>query len=161
MNATEFPRELPCGVVLGTVAMAESVTMEASRFAQAYYRDAEAADFCGDDVETFAIPSWVGSVEKLVPAEALAKVGLHWDGKVSENELVATLGVDQHIDDAYGPVLCIVVHNDGLTFKTRRVSHRPKAGDWFVFDDRVKHGVKEASGASVFVALTLPLKQLR
>lgn len=148
---------LRCGEVFVKVSLPPSVAAAAARFASDYYNSCKAIEFCGDDVETFDVPSWVGNVGTLVQADRLGSMGYRWVGKLNGGELIATVGVDQHIDDAFGPVLCIVLHNDNLTFRTGKVSHKPKPGDCFIFNDRVNHGVKEAAGASVFVALTLPL----
>ncbi|MFK4706142.1 hypothetical protein ABIC83_002981 [Roseateles asaccharophilus] len=156
-SAMTVQTSLRCGEICANVALSTGITAGAARLAADYYKSCEAIEFCGEDVETFSVPDWVGDVSLLVPTDALADMGLRWNGKLMGNELIATIGVDQHIDDAYGPVLCVVLHNDSLTFRTGKVSHKPKAGDCFVFNDRVKHGVKEAKGASVFVALTLPL----
>lgn len=145
------------GEICSAISLPPSVVAEASHFATRYYEGCEAIDFSGDDVETLDVPGWIGDVDSLVPVEDLAAMGYRWGGKLHGNELIATVGVDQHIDNAFGPVLCIVLHNDDLTFRSGKVSHKPKAGDCFVFNDRVNHGVKEAKGASVFVALTLPL----
>ncbi|MEJ6002528.1 hypothetical protein [Paucibacter soli] len=148
------------GEILGHVGLDAATAATAAEFASDYYASQEAIEFSGDDVETFEVPEWFPSIESLLPAAHLAKFGLRWSGRINYNELIATLGVDQHVDDIYGTVLCLVLHNDGLTFKQGGVSHKPAAGDWFVFNDRVNHGVKEAKGASVFLAMTLPLVPL-
>lgn len=145
------------GQVLGKVELADLVLQRASSFAAEHYLAEEAKEFSGEDVETFSIPSWAPSREAWVPAQQLADLGYRLAGDGAGEEMVATLGVDQHVDAVYGRVLCLVLHNDGLVFRQGRVSHKPVAGDWFVFNDRAKHGVKEAKGKSVFVALTLPL----
>lgn len=148
------------GEIQGRINLGTHVLRQASKFAAEHYRAEAAIDFSGEDVETFANPVWAPKRSTWVPVKRLAELGLcvTQDGK--GEEMNVTLGVDQHIDDFYGPVLCFVLHNDGLTFRQGRVSHQPVAGDWFVFNDRERHGVKEAKGAAVFVALTLPLERL-
>lgn len=148
---------IPLGVVQGRVALPADVCSQAGALGAAYHANQAANDFCLDNPETFLLPSWIPPLEALIPAERLAAQGLRWVGRLNGNELLATLGIDQHIDDAFGLVLCIVLHNDGLAFRQGRTSHRPEPGDWFIFDDRRNHGVKEARGNASFVALTLPL----
>ncbi len=70
-----------------------------------------------------------------------------------------TAGVDQHTDDFFGPVLLVVLHNDGLRFRQGGANHVPVAGDWFIFDDRVKHGVTSARGRASFVGWSIPLRE--
>jgi hypothetical protein len=74
--------------------------------------------------------------------------------RAREEQLVATACADMHTDDE-GLVLVVVLHNDGLTF--RQVRHKPKAGDWFIFDDRLSHRVVEAPGRSAFIGWNIPI----
>ena len=100
----------------------------------------------------------INKVTSLVAYDELTAAGFRLDGR--GEEMVVTLGVDQHVDGIYGPVLCLVLHNEGLTFRQGKVSHKPLAGDWFIFNDSAKHGVKEAKGSTAFVGLTLSLEKI-
>lgn len=145
------------GPVLGHVDLGPHVLKQARKFAAEHFTAEEAIEFSGEDVEVFANPIWAPKRESWLPVAELRALGFHASANGSGEEMVVTLGVDQHIDGVHGPVLCLVLHNDGLTFRQGNVSHRPVAGDWFIFNDRANHGVKEKKGAAVFVALTIPL----
>jgi hypothetical protein len=145
------------GAVQGRVELPAGLASHAGALGAEHYERQAAQEFCGDEPESYLPPPWLPSIDTLVPAADLLPLGVRWTGVVRGDELLATVGVDQHIDDAYGLLLCIVLHNDGLTFRQGRSSIKPAAGDWFIFDDRLNHGVKEARGASTFVALVLPL----
>jgi hypothetical protein len=54
-----------------------------------------------------------------------------------------------------------VIHNDGLKFRQGRVSHAPKAGEWFVFDDRKLHGVSSGKGRATFIGWAIPVELVR
>ena len=51
---------------------------------------------------------------------------------------MVTAGADQRTDNFHGPVLLVVLHNDGLKFKQGKISHAPTAGEWFIFNDRIE-----------------------
>lgn len=71
-----------------------------------------------------------------------------------------TAGVDPHTDDFHGPVLLVVLHNDGLKFRQGKVSYTPGAGDWFIFNDCKKHRVSSAPGRATFVGWAIPLEPI-
>lgn len=106
-------------------------------------------------METYAEPLWLKR-EGVLFRPSVSHLGLKPTG--SRSELVVTAGVDQHIDDFHGPVLMVVLHNDGLKFRQGKVSHTPIAGDWFIFNDRQKHGVSSARGRATFVGWAIPLQ---
>lgn len=155
-----MPRFTSYGVVQGRIELSPDVAAGAKAYAKAVYADAEAQDFCGDPVVSDRPPEWAPDLEDWVPTATLADIGFQV-APDPRHELVATVGVDQHIDDIHGPVLCWVLHNDGLTFKQGRQIHKAAAGDWFIFDDRVNHGVKESKKSTVFVGWAVPLQTIR
>lgn len=163
---SQKPPAYKFGTVLGRIELSESTVENSAKFAAQYFKDCEAESFSGEDVATFRLPYWAPQRSSWAPVAQLADLGyqLKYDNATCQygrgEELVATIGVDPHIDDSYGPVLCLVLHNDGLKFKQAGVSHVPAGGDWFIFNDRALHSVKEAKGESVFVALTFPLVEL-
>lgn len=148
------------GEILGHVDLGSVVTSQASKFAAEHYKAEEATSFSGDPVEVFATPVWAPSREAWVPVKRLAELGLQLTKSRAGEEMVVTLGVDQHVDSIHRDVLCLVLHNDGLTFRQGGVSHKPVGGDWFIFNDHANHGVREAKGAAVFAALVLPLEEI-
>lgn len=148
------------GEILGHVDLGSHVKASASKFAAEHYKAEEAIGFSGESVEVFANPVWAPKREAWVPVKQLAELGMKLFKSRAGEEMVVTLGVDQHVDSIHGSVLCLVLHNDGLTFRQGRVSHIPAAGDWFIFNDHANHGVKESAGAAVFAALVLPLERI-
>lgn len=149
---------LPLGSVLGTVQLPIAVVRGAANVAEEFFSAAELGEFSGDPVETLAVPRWASrSSSSWLPD--LGQLGYRramggYQGR--DDLLVITAGVDMHVDDE-GLVLMIVLHNDALTFRQGRVRHKPSAGDWFIFDDRLPHGVREAPGRSTFVGWNIPI----
>lgn len=145
--------------VLGHVALPVSMTETASALAAEAWNAAAAQEFCGDAVETFCLPGDFPSAADLLSRHLLAQYGLAIDPDARQ-ELVATYGVDQHQDHVHGLVLFLVLHNDGLTFRQGKMRHSSAAGDFFVFDDRKSHGVKEISGRGMYLGWAIPVRQL-
>lgn len=148
------------GAIQGRIEIGPLVRERASAFANTYFKAQEAIDFSRDDVETFAVPDWAPPRQQWLPVAALRQ----WDlkaGRARLDQLIITLGVDQHTDDFCGPTLCLVLHNEGLVFRQGRIAHATLAGEWFIFDDRRRHGVRSAKGAAAYMALTVPLVQSR
>lgn len=154
------------GQLQGNIALTSDVAVAARKMGADHYAAELANEFDGEDVEVFEVPWWAPKIDGWWPTQALRELGFkRYDGDTSfgglaRQDVVVTFGVDQHIDDFHGPVLCYVLHNDGLAFRQGSKGFVPVGGDWFVFDDRVKHGVKEAKGASVFVGWTVPLVKI-
>lgn len=146
------------GEILGRCDLPDHVTVGAARLADEFFTAQEEHEWSGDQVEMYAEPLWLkrfGAPWRPI----VAHLGLEPTGKLSE--LVVTAGVDQHVDDFHGLVLLVVLHNDGLRFRQGKVSHAPVAGDWFVFDDRKRHGVSSARGRSTFVGWVIPLQPIQ
>ena len=148
---------LKFGPVRGHIALDAHVLRMASEFAAEHYKAEEATGFAGENVEVFENPTWAPKRESWIPVDELKALGYRATSSGYGEEMVVTRGVDQHVDDAHGPVLCLVLHNDGLTFRQGSASHKTRAGEWFIFHDRANHGVKEIRGAAAYVALTVPL----
>lgn len=148
------------GVVYGNIPVHPSAIAPAAQLGLDFYDEAEAAEFSGDAVDAHSkMPRWVPALDTWWPKEALRELGLKKAAK-GRQVLVVTVDVDQHVDDISGLMLCYVLHNDGLTFRQGKGKCTPVAGDWFLFDDRQKHGVKAANGRSVFVGWTAPLTEI-
>ena len=146
------------GEVLGSIAVPGDVVRRSAILAADYHRDAEAEDFAGEPVETLAIPDWLPAARSWFPLEEVRALGHEPLFRSSGNELVLTVGVDQHVDDCYGLLFAWVLHNDGLKFKQGGRAYMPKAGDWFIFDDRKPHGVSSGRGPNVLAAWLIPLQ---
>ena len=162
VNATtaRTPPVFKFGEIQGWIELGESVQREAAAFAAKHFQEAKAADFCGDAVEAFDTPSWAPNRTDFLPIDALKALGFQPLPPGPGEEMVATVGIDQHVDDIHGPVLCLVLHNDGLTFRQGKVSHATQPGQWFVFNDSANHGVKETRGDGVYLALVFPLHRI-
>lgn len=146
------PGGLALGSILGSVVLPEHVTRHATKCAREFFDVVEANGF-PDPVETTQIPLWAERYgAPWIPD--VSALGYRRVGK--REEIVATVGVDPHTDGT-GLVLMVVLHNDGLTFSHGKVRHKPKAGDWFIFDDRKPHAVKEATGRSSFIGWNIPI----
>lgn len=132
----------PLGSLLGTVPLPGEVVRQSAELAEEFFSAAEANEFCGDPVETYVIPCWAsqGGATWLPNLAELGYRRADSGYRGREELLVVTAGVDMHTDDE-GLVLMVVLHNDRLTFRQGKVRHKPRAGDWFIFDDRLSHGV--------------------
>lgn len=154
------------GQLQGNIPLSPLVAAAAKKMGRDHYDLEFLNDFSGEDVEVFEVPRWAPSICAWWPDRDLREIGFkrrtgdaNYGGRARE-DIVITCGVSQHIDDFHGPVLCYVLHNDGLAFRQGAKGFVPVGGDWFVFDDRAKHGVKETKGAAVFVGWTVPLTSL-
>jgi len=141
------------GAILGSVVLPGHVASNAWRLGEEFFTAAEQHEFSGDSVETYAIPIWAKrDCDPWLPDVS----DLGYRRSNIPHELVVTAGVDPHTDGG-GFVLMVVLHNDGLVFSQGRVRHTPCAGNWFIFDDRKSHAVKEASGRATFIGWHIPL----
>lgn len=142
--------------MLGRVKLPAKVVAKAAVLASVTWQDAVAAEFCGPAVETYSVPADFPAASKLVPDGTLAALGLA-PNRAEEHLLVATYDVDSHQDSNYGLVLFLVLHNDGLTFFQGRSRHVTEAGEFFVFDDRLPHGVRGIRGPGVYLGWSIPV----
>jgi len=144
----------------GRVAIGDVVREGGRQLASRDYAEAEAEDFSGDSVRDIALPEWLGDTSLLFPVVELAALGL----KVREAHhvrLYATCGVEDHIDNMDGLSVAVVLHSDGFTFKSAAQSLPLKAGDWFVFDDRLPHEAREKRTSTTLLVLTAPLEAIQ
>lgn len=154
-SARSAAPKLVMGEVMGRCELPAHVTAGAARLADEFFTAQAEHEWAGDQVETYAEPLWLGR-EGAPWRPSVTHLGLEPTGK--QSELVVTAGVDQHTDDFHGLVLLVVLHNDGLKFKQGKISYAPNAGDWFIFNDRQKHGVSSARGRATFVGWAIPLQ---
>lgn len=148
------------GSIQGKVALPPKVFLAANALAKGHYLKAEAADFCSDPVEDILFPGWMKSRKSWLPITDLAQLGFapNWDMR---DELLATCGVESHVDYMHGLTFALVLHNDGLSFKQGKVSHTTEAGQWFIFDDRKLHRVRESKKSTTYLVWTVPLKKVK
>lgn len=152
---TQKSESFDVGQVLGHIALSEEAVSHACSLAAEYFECQKKIDFCGDPVELQRCPAWAIDSDDWIPTEALQKIGLWLSHDNATRNMVATVGVQQHIDQINGLTFCLVLHNDGFKFRQGRKAISPVAGDWFIFDDRINHGVKESSKSTTFVAIVL------
>lgn len=160
---TAFAKNMPAfalGSIQGKVALPPKVFLAANALAEGYYLKAEAADFCGDPVEDILFPGWMKSRKSWLPVDDLAALGFE-PSRDGREELLATCGVEPHIDDMNGLTFALVLHNDGLTFRQGAASHVTEAGQWFIFDDRKLHQVRESKKSRTYLLWTVPLRSLK
>jgi hypothetical protein len=144
------------GSIAGRVPLDTTVAAEAARFSRQFFKNQEAIEFSGDQVESFSVPNW--APKAWLPRVALKVLKFRPKTGRGRTELVATCGVSPHVDAINGPTVCLVLHNDGLTFRQGRISHKPEAGEWFIFDDAKRHAVRETAGEGVFLGLVVALE---
>lgn len=161
-SAIRLPRhltgpDLVMGAIQGKCSLPLHVIKGAARLATEFFAAQEALEFGGEAVETYAEPLWLKRGGATWRPD-VAFLGMKPTG--TQSELVVTAGVDQHVDEFHGPVLLVVLHNDGLKFRQGKNSHVPVAGEWFIFDDRRNHGVSSAPGRATFVGWAIPLEPL-
>lgn len=149
---------LAVGPVLGRVVLRPEWGKAAAGIAAGFWEASVAEGFCDEAVETFLLPEWLPSSTELFPASKLASLGLELAGG-ERQELVATYGVSEHVDSIHGLVLFLVLHNDGLTFRQGKTRHATVAGEYFVTDDRLPHGVKEVAGRGVYLGWSIPVRR--
>lgn len=148
-------KHIPVGTIVGSVPIHPSIAQGASAMAVAFFAEQEAIEFCGDAVQSFAMPRWLGNVETLIPREQLHALGLQAD--LLRLDCLATVGVDMHVDGLNGLTLCLVLYNDGLQFQQGNKRCRPVAGEWFLFDDAKSHGVHDKAATTTWLCITAPV----
>jgi hypothetical protein len=94
-----------------------------------------------------------------LPVTELKALGFRVSGSAKQ-QLLATVGVEAHVDALHGPVLIVALYNDGLTFRQGREAHKTQAGEWFVFDDRKPHSVRETAKSTTYLCWSVPLVAL-
>lgn len=137
------------------VAVSPDIASNCRRLADAFFAEKAAEEFNGDLVDT----NEIGWVDRLAPAWSLfpwdevRRAGYKPARSGPRPHVVVTAGVDPHEDQYMGLALCWTLHNAGLEFCQRGMRVRPRAGEWFVFDDRLPHEMRSAPGAAVFIGV--------
>ncbi len=143
------------GAIQGKIDLPADIIAAAATLALTFYKSAEEVEFSMEAVEVFNLPKWLPMRPNWFPA-----VGhLGFEPGEGKEYLVATVGVEPHTD-YHGPTLMIVLHNDGLVFRQGRVKHVTEVGEWYIFDDRTPHTVREARGTSTYLAWSIPLRPI-
>ena len=147
------------GEIQGRIQLSEAILVGAKLSGQQAFEEAQRAQFCGDQVEWLPDAKWMPECRALFPRDAVERLGLTKAAAASPGRFYSTHGVDPHIDGE-GLAFVLVLANDGLKFRQGRVSHVTEPGEWFIFDDRLLHSVKESrrSTSYVFWHLTLTAK---
>lgn len=148
------------GKVQGTIALPARLREAAHSAGTQAYLLAEDEGFCGDPVTWLPDDPWHAAAAALFPAEAVRALGFELATKGdSQFRVYTTHGVEPHTDGE-GPCFVLVLANNGLKFKQGKHSHITAAGEWFIFDDRRMHTVKETSRSTSYVFLHHPLKPI-
>jgi len=140
--------------------LSEDVLHTAAVLAKKHYAEAEAEEFSGDAVQDVLFPACLSARAAWLPHEELRALGFEVVPGLQGEQLLATAGIDAHVDSINGPTLFLVLHNDGLTFKQGRVAHKTRAGEWFVFTDSAYHAVRESAKSTVYLGWSVPLQKL-
>jgi len=148
-----------CGAVAGRIDLPESLLEQARLTAQAHYEEMKAQEFSGHDVEDLALPAWLPKIEDWFPAADVRALGFRLKPG-AQPLMYATCDAAPHEDDIHQWSLILVLHNDGLRFKQRRVSHKTAAGEWFIFDDRIEHEVRSYEKTTTYLLLSVQLEKL-
>lgn len=146
------------GSVLGRIQLGVEVAQRSQVLAQQVYEQKLAEEFSGDAVEDILVPTWL-PVDALVPVDELRSLGLA-PAHGAAPTLLATAGVDPHVDHMAGLSYCIVLANDSLTFRQAGQRHATRPGEYFVFDDSRTHEVRESARSTVYLCLTLALRRI-
>jgi hypothetical protein len=137
----------------GSVSLPLDVVRRCDQLAARDYAAAAAAEFSTEEVRDIIIPSF------LERANLFSLIGAPLRTESRGSKMYATCGVDTHVDDMDGLSVCLVLHADGFTFVQGRNRLRLKAGDWFIFDDRLPHEVKDSKKSTTLLVLTHPIEE--
>lgn len=148
------------GKVQGAIALPAHLRDAAHSAGTQAYLLAEDDGFSGDPVTWLPDDPWHAAAAALFPAEPVRALGFELATKGdSQFRVYTTHGTDPHIDGE-GPCFILVLANNGLKFKQGKHSHVTEAGEWFIFDDRISHLVRETSRSTSYVFLHHPLKAI-
>lgn len=143
--------------VQGKIDFSSEILQLAASAAALQFQSASEAEFSGDAVESYALPAWLPPIDSWLPHGALLALGLERN-TTSQPEMLGTCGIDPHLDSIHGLVFVVVIHNDGLKFKQARQIHQTGIREWFVFDDRLSHGVNDTKKSTCYLCITVPLR---
>ena len=148
------------GKVQGAITLPAHLREAAHSAGTQAYLLAEEEEFAGDPVTWLPEDPWHAACAELFPADAVRALGFELATKVdAQFRVYTTHGTDPHIDGE-GPCFILVLANNGLKFKQGKQSHTTAAGEWFIFDDRITHSVKETSRSTSYVFLHHALKAI-
>lgn len=149
------------GEVAGVVDVPTDVAEGAAGVARDFFAKATAEEFSGELVDEVWTTAALPEFSAWFPAEKVRELGFEAaTGALSGIQILATAGIDSHVDDIHGYVLIWVLHNDGLAFRQGKVSHVTRAGEWFIFDDRLGHAVRDTKRSTSYVCVSVPLRAL-
>jgi hypothetical protein len=149
------------GSIGGYVVVPVDVAAGAAVVAREFFAKAAAEDFSGDLVDEVWTTRALPALGAWFPLDEVKRLGFRTaTGGMNRVQILATAGVDKHVDDIHGHVLIWVLHNDGLKFSQGKASHTTRAGEWFIFDDRIAHAVREGRRTTAFVCVSVPLRRV-
>lgn len=160
LRKTKAAPRYTLGAIGGRIDLPPAVMQAACELAMKHFEACERIEFCGSAVEDLEIPFWMPPLVRWVPQLELAQLGLAVSLRSRGVRLYATVDVDEHVDDMDGLSLGLVLANDGLTFRQGRQHHCTRAGEWFIFDDRIPHEVTGTDTSHTYLVLTVALRQI-
>lgn len=146
------------GAVQGQLDMPASMREAARQLALDHYAQAEAEDFCGDEVGDHLVPEWVPPLHEWFPLQQLHALGYE-PGNEHQRRVYATVSASPHEDEMHGVSLIVVLHNDELKFIMGEQSHVTAIGEWFLLDDFATHEVDSTDLSTSYVVLSVPLRR--
>jgi hypothetical protein len=145
---------LDLGAVQGCVTLPAALLRLATEAARQVLAEGHAQEFCGEAVSWLTDSEMVKACLPHFPLTSVQALGLEPD--IARARVYGTYGVDSHIDGD-GLVCILVLENQGLKFKQKRQTHVTNTGEWFIFDDRLPHLVKESKNSGAYIFLHVPV----
>jgi hypothetical protein len=135
----------------GHIILPQDVITWAAALAARDFAEATGSEYSDESVRDILIPYWMDAAGLLAKTGAPLRAG-------GRSCIYATCGVEKHVDNMDGLSVCLVLHANGFTFVQGRNRLRLQTGDWFVFDDRLLHEVKETEQSTTLLVLTHPIE---
>lgn len=148
------------GAIQGSIELPASLCAQAQVLAKQVLADGEAEDFGGEPVSWLSDKQLIPVCMSLFPTEAVRALGYE-PAPGKDAKVYGTYGVGPHEDDVDGIVFIMVLENKGLKFKQKGQSHITLPGQWFLFNDRDTHEVKEGKNSVAYVFFHVPLRPIK
>lgn len=144
------------GAIQGQVVLPAALRAAATKLAAQVVADGEAQDWCGEPVSWLRDENLLPQCMTLFPGDDVRALGFV-PNLEKQAKVWGTYGVEAHDDDE-GIVFVLVLENQGLKFKQGHQAHITEPGQWYLFNDRIRHEVKESKNSGAYVFLHIPLQ---
>lgn len=151
-------KKLVEGAIQGQIDLPQAVRAAATVLAREVVAEGEAQEWCGEAVTWLPDEGLLPQCMPLFPEDAVRALGFEHDPRKNAR-VWGTYGVGSH-EDGEGIVFVLVLENQGLKFKQGRQMHITAPGQWYLFNDRRPHEVKEGKGSGAYIFFHVPLKQI-